>query len=152
MESKLKFNRVGWLEGLAWCVAIHGVTKSQTWLGDWTTTKVKASSKCLVLPSCIQLSTWYLHWDRQLSLSKSKLLTLLTSQPTPPQPAPLLKMALQSYLAKLEVSMMLSLDLRCLCFKSRLWSTAIHKGLPWSPYCIQLICYSGLQNPEKHFT
>ena len=22
----------------AWCAAVHGVTKSQTWLGDWTTT------------------------------------------------------------------------------------------------------------------
>ena len=20
----------------AWCVAVHGVTKSQTWLSDWT--------------------------------------------------------------------------------------------------------------------
>ena len=24
----------------AWCAAIHGVTKSQTWLSNWTTTKV----------------------------------------------------------------------------------------------------------------
>ena len=23
----------------AWCAAVHGVTKSQTWLGDWTTNK-----------------------------------------------------------------------------------------------------------------
>ena len=25
----------------AWCAAIHGVTKSQTWLSDWTTTRSK---------------------------------------------------------------------------------------------------------------
>ena len=23
----------------AWCAAVHGVTKSQIWLGNWTTTK-----------------------------------------------------------------------------------------------------------------
>jgi len=23
----------------AWCVSVHGVTKSQAWLGDWTTTR-----------------------------------------------------------------------------------------------------------------
>ena len=23
----------------AWCAAVHGVAKSQTWLRDWTTTK-----------------------------------------------------------------------------------------------------------------
>ena len=25
----------------AWCAAVHGITKSQTWLSDWTTTKCK---------------------------------------------------------------------------------------------------------------
>ena len=25
----------------AWCAAVHGVTKSQTWLSDWTTSKCK---------------------------------------------------------------------------------------------------------------
>ena len=25
----------------AWCAAVHGITKSQTWLSDWTTTKNK---------------------------------------------------------------------------------------------------------------
>ena len=25
----------------AWCAAIHGVTKNQTWLGDWTTTTTR---------------------------------------------------------------------------------------------------------------
>ena len=24
-----------------WCAAVHGATKSQTWLSDWTTTKLK---------------------------------------------------------------------------------------------------------------
>ena len=24
----------------AWCAAVHGVTKSQTWLSDWTTTYI----------------------------------------------------------------------------------------------------------------
>ena len=27
----------------AWCAAVHGVAKSQTWLSDWTTTKVLSS-------------------------------------------------------------------------------------------------------------
>ena len=30
----------------AWCVAVHGVAKSQTWLGDWTTHTPKSRSKC----------------------------------------------------------------------------------------------------------
>ena len=25
----------------AWCAAVHGVTKSQTWLSDWTTAKLQ---------------------------------------------------------------------------------------------------------------
>ena len=31
-----------------WCAAVHGVTKSLTWLGDWTTTTTSTTS-CIVL-------------------------------------------------------------------------------------------------------
>ena len=30
----------------AWCYAVHGVTKSWTWLKDWTTTKSKQKKEC----------------------------------------------------------------------------------------------------------
>ena len=29
----------------AWCAAVHGVTKSQTWLSNWTTTRMEACYK-----------------------------------------------------------------------------------------------------------
>ena len=29
-----------WRTGEAWCAAVHGITKSQTWLNDWTTLKM----------------------------------------------------------------------------------------------------------------
>lgn len=51
-------------------------------------TKAKKSPKCLVLSSCIQLSTWHLHleFNRQLkfNLPKSRLWTLLTLNPLLP--------------------------------------------------------------------
>ena len=31
----------------AWCATVHGVTKSQTWLRDWTTTMQQVFRKCL---------------------------------------------------------------------------------------------------------
>ena len=36
----------------AWCAAVHGVTKSQTWLSDWTTATLKT---CLFLKSWLQI-------------------------------------------------------------------------------------------------
>ena len=35
----------------AWCAAVHGVTKSQTWLSNWTTTKVWSLSNFVILES-----------------------------------------------------------------------------------------------------
>ena len=32
----------------AWCAAVHGVTKSQTWLRHWTTTKTLVYVSCLL--------------------------------------------------------------------------------------------------------
>ena len=29
----------------AWCAAVHGAAKSQTWLSNWTTTKIPANSQ-----------------------------------------------------------------------------------------------------------
>ena len=56
-RRRREYQRMRWLEGItnainmnlgklqemvrdseSWCVAVHGVTKNQTWLGDWTTT------------------------------------------------------------------------------------------------------------------
>ena len=42
----------------AWCDAVHGVTKSQTWLNDWTTTK-RSTIKCWI--GCGEMGT-FLHW------------------------------------------------------------------------------------------
>ena len=36
----------------AWCAAVHGVTKSQTWLGNWTTT----TSSRFIFVSCHRIS------------------------------------------------------------------------------------------------
>ena len=41
----------------AWCTAVHGVAKSQTWLSDWTTT-VKLSS-IVAIPTSIPI-IWYM--------------------------------------------------------------------------------------------
>ena len=35
----------------AWCVAVHGVTKSRTWLDDWTTTESGQGSCYFCLPN-----------------------------------------------------------------------------------------------------
>ena len=35
----------------AWCAAVHGVAKSQTWLSDWTTRPV---GLCLTVLQCLQ--------------------------------------------------------------------------------------------------
>ena len=48
----------------AWCAAVHGVTKSWTWLGDWTTMVMLC---CLLYiffflhcqESCLSCSLWY---------------------------------------------------------------------------------------------
>ena len=40
MDMSLSELRVIVKDREAWCAAIHGVTKSQTWLSNWTTTKV----------------------------------------------------------------------------------------------------------------
>ena len=37
-----------------WCAAVHGVTKSQTWLSNWTTTKI-----ALLSPIPIEVSTCF---------------------------------------------------------------------------------------------
>ena len=37
----------------AWCAAIHGVTKSRTWLSDWTNWLTSLISALPVLPPCI---------------------------------------------------------------------------------------------------
>ena len=36
-------------DGGAWCAAVHGFAKSQTWLSDWTTTILAVDTFCLVL-------------------------------------------------------------------------------------------------------
>ena len=39
----------------AWCAAVHGVTKSQTWLSDWTITTCLAAAVAKSLQSCLTL-------------------------------------------------------------------------------------------------
>ena len=36
----------------AWCAAVHRVTKSQTWLSDWTTTKCSMNLFCFMCWKC----------------------------------------------------------------------------------------------------
>ena len=48
----------------AWCAAVHGVTKSQTWLSDWTTTDdflITYHSKITIIPDS-ELFTLNLGW------------------------------------------------------------------------------------------
>ena len=72
----------------AWCAAVHGVTKSQIWLSDWTTTN-NLKKKCVLSPvdqtphlffkvrltmckslflhvsfiECLRKSKWKFNWD-----------------------------------------------------------------------------------------
>ena len=47
MDMSLNNLRVSVKDREAWCAAVHGVTKSQTWLSDWTTAKMTPwSNKC----------------------------------------------------------------------------------------------------------
>ena len=42
-----------------WCAAVHGVTKSWTWLGDWTTTTTTTKPKSSgTWVSCLGLNEW----------------------------------------------------------------------------------------------
>ena len=49
----------------AWCAAVHGVTKSRTWLSDWMTTTKKP--KCLVY-KCLPLQADNPFRNKKLSL------------------------------------------------------------------------------------
>ena len=40
----------------AWCATVHGVTKSQTWLGNWTTITTCCIARSLVKSSCCRSS------------------------------------------------------------------------------------------------
>ena len=40
-------------DGEAWCAVVHGVVKSQTWLGDWTTTWTTASGTFCSSPTVV---------------------------------------------------------------------------------------------------
>ena len=51
----------------AWCTAVHGISKSQTWLRDWTTTVVDIlHSLCLMLTCKHQALPR--HWDLNAGL------------------------------------------------------------------------------------
>ena len=55
----------------AWCAAIHGVTKSQTWLSDWTELNWLNDSHsdwCEVIPQC--------SFDLQISNIRSVILSI----------------------------------------------------------------------------
>ena len=42
------------LDRETWCAAVHGVTKSQTWLSNWTELKVLRENACFIPPhSCL---------------------------------------------------------------------------------------------------
>ena len=42
----------------AWCAAVHGVAKSWTWLGDWTTTR-GSSDPLRTMPLCVATFHWH---------------------------------------------------------------------------------------------
>ena len=42
----------------AWCAAVHGVAKSQTWLSDWTELKDKDSKETLSTSFYLDYSCW----------------------------------------------------------------------------------------------
>ena len=44
-----------WGAGEAWCAAVHGVTNSQTWLGDWTTTTTWTELETVILSEVSQM-------------------------------------------------------------------------------------------------
>ena len=56
-----------------WCAAIHGVTKSQTWLTDWTTGKWEKLDEA----KCVKCLGPYLSFGRILSNGTSHLFFLL---------------------------------------------------------------------------
>ena len=56
----------------AYCAAVHGVAKSQTWLSDWTELNMELSSfpstiywkgcPCPIVYSCLLCQKWGTHW------------------------------------------------------------------------------------------
>ena len=76
----------------AWHAAIHGVTKSQTWLNDWTTTSWGTHERTefseprvlhFLINRMLNSLTWYLIFDVQTSCSLCcKLVYTLATHPT----------------------------------------------------------------------
>ena len=51
----------------AWCATVHGVTKSQTWLSDWTTTIYiyVCVHMCVCVCVCVCIHINYISWSRK---------------------------------------------------------------------------------------
>ena len=77
----------------AWCAAVHGVTKSWTWLSDWTTTTQELLRflecpewwVCLFFNVNEMMSSWVGHQENQVL---AKVLELLASHSQPPDCTP----------------------------------------------------------------